>query len=88
MSALKNGSRGDEVKALQAKLNQLGFTLEVDGIFGDNTQNAVITLQTIFGYTVDGIVGPGTMQLIDAQNGYHWNLVAARKAFLPAQGTT
>ncbi|MBQ1920439.1 MAG: peptidoglycan-binding protein, partial [Selenomonas sp.] len=34
---LKNGSSGEDVKALQELLNQLGSSLEVDGQFGSKT---------------------------------------------------
>ena len=44
--------------------------------------NAIITVQTIFGYDVDGQAGPATKKLIATQAGYGWNLVAARKAFV------
>mgnify|MGYP001767538710 CR=1 FL=1 len=74
MSLLKNGSSGDDVKALQTKLGQLGFKVAVDGQYGPATTAAVKDLQGLFGYTVDGIVGPGTQQLIDQQIGYGWNL--------------
>ena len=40
MSVLKSGSQGDDVKAMQATLNKLGFTLATDGIFGDKTHKA------------------------------------------------
>ncbi|HVZ31954.1 MAG TPA: peptidoglycan-binding domain-containing protein [Polyangiaceae bacterium] len=81
MATLKDGSKGDEVRALQANLKKLGFELEADGIFGPRTQHAIITLQTIFGYDVDGLAGPATLKLIEQQSGYGWNLIAARKAF-------
>ena len=81
MSVLKQGSRGDEVRSMQEKLKKLGFTIESDGIFGDKTHAAVITLQTIFGYDVDGMAGPATQKLIDQQSGFGWSLIAARKAF-------
>jgi len=88
MKLLKNGSRGDEVTTLQGKLNQLGFGLDADGIFGEATHKAVIDLQSMFGYTVDGLVGEGTMGLIDAQIGYGWNVTAedAQAKALQAQG--
>lgn len=70
---LKNGSRGDEVKALQEKLNRLGYDTKPDGIFGQGTEKIVRDLQTVFGYTIDGLVGEGTTKLIDAQIGYGWN---------------
>jgi peptidoglycan hydrolase-like protein with peptidoglycan-binding domain len=72
MSVLKKGSRGDQVMTLQSDLCALGYTLDVDGIFGDGTQDAVRHLQKSFGYTVDGIVGDGTQALIAQQKGYGW----------------
>ena len=54
---LKKGAKGDAVEALQGKLQQLGFDVKPDGIFGPNTAQAVEELQTAFGYDVDGIVG-------------------------------
>ena len=81
MAVLKQGSRGDEVRAMQDKLKQLGFNIDADGIFGDKTLAAIITLQTVFGYDQDGLAGPATLKLIEQQAGYGWNLAAARKAF-------
>jgi peptidoglycan hydrolase-like protein with peptidoglycan-binding domain len=86
MSVLKMGSKGEEVKKLQSGFAKLGFNLKVDGDFGQNTHNAVITMQTIFGYDVDGLVGPATMSLIEKQAEYGWNLEAARKAFVKPAG--
>jgi len=80
MSVLKRGSSGTEVRTLQDSLKKLGFSLETDGSYGEHTQNSVITLQTIFGYDVDGMVGPATQKLVDQQLGYGWNVQAARKA--------
>jgi peptidoglycan hydrolase-like protein with peptidoglycan-binding domain len=80
MAILKQGSRGDEVRSVQDKLKQLGFTIESDGIFGVKTHAAVITLQTVFGYDIDGDVGPATQKLIEQQVGYGWSLAAARNA--------
>lgn len=80
MSAiLKQGSSGTEVRALQDNLKKLGFSIESDGSFGTKTHNSVITLQTVFGYDVDGQVGPATLKLVDQQVGYGWNLEGARK---------
>lgn len=52
---LKVGSRGEEVKQLQAKLG-----LTADGIFGNGTAEAVKKWQAANGLTADGIVGAGT----------------------------
>lgn len=38
---LKKGCKGDDIKWLQWELNQAGFNLTIDGIFGTNTLNAV-----------------------------------------------
>ncbi|MEY4579022.1 MAG: hypothetical protein RL701_3725 [Pseudomonadota bacterium] len=81
MSTLKKGSTGTEVRTLQDGLKKLGFAIESDGSYGDRTQHSVITLQTIFGYDVDGLAGPATLKLVDQQVGFGWNLQAARKAF-------
>ena len=63
----RKGSKGDAVVAIQEKLQHLGFALEADGHFGDITHNIVVALQVIFGYDVDGTVGPATLKLIDKQ---------------------
>lgn len=70
---MKKGSSGDEVTMLQKQLKQLGYEVDVDGTFGDLTHWGVSNLQAMFGYSVDGIVGPGTQKLIDAQLEYGWN---------------
>lgn len=83
--SLKRGSEGDDVLTLQQELNGLGFELEEDGIFGAHTHHAVIAIQVIFGYDVDGVVGPATRKLIQKQAEYGWNVQAARKAFVNNQ---
>jgi hypothetical protein len=47
--------------------------------------NDVRSLQTVFGYDVDGVVGPATHKLIEQQLGYGWNLQEARKAYVKPQ---
>lgn len=78
---LKRGSSGTEVRTLQDNLKNLGFQLDTDGSFGEKTHNAVITLQTVFGYDQDGQVGPATLKLVDQQIGYGWSLQNAQKAW-------
>lgn len=52
---LKRGDRGQEVKNLQKILNQIGFNCGVaDGIFGGQTKNALIRLQTKHGLEITG----------------------------------
>jgi putative chitinase len=52
---LKKGSKGDDVKKLQAKLG-----LAADGIFGGGTEAKVKEWQAANGLAADGIVGEGT----------------------------
>jgi N-acetylmuramoyl-L-alanine amidase len=58
--------RGDDVRALQRRLNLLGFDPgREDGIFGDQTARAVREFQRNLGLHSDGIVGPTTLQELD-----------------------
>lgn len=57
---LKKGTKGESVKWLQWHLNRAYTSLVVDGIFGNNTYNAVIGFQKKYGLIVDGIVGKNT----------------------------
>lgn len=61
MPLVYSGSRGEDVKTLQAQLNALGYDCgTVDGIFGIKTYNAVVKFQTARALAVDGIVGVNT----------------------------
>lgn len=58
----KYGSRGSEVRQIQTKLKELGYYKgSIDGIFGKQTQSAVIAFQKNCGLTADGIAGPKTL---------------------------
>lgn len=57
---LKKGDRGDEVKELQRLLNDLGEGLDVDGIFGSQTEAALKRFQQTVGLEPDGICGAET----------------------------
>jgi D-alanyl-D-alanine carboxypeptidase/Putative peptidoglycan binding domain len=57
---LSIGNRGPEVRKLQEKLNERGAGLVVDGVFGRNTQAAVMAFQAVNGLEVDGLVGKET----------------------------
>ena len=53
--------RGDDVLALQARLNALGFDAgREDGILGRDTDQAIRAFQHEYGVAEDGIVGPHT----------------------------
>ena len=66
----KNRMKGDDVKALQYALNQLGYgnsgTQSIDGSFGKGTDTAVRAFQAANGLTVDGSVGPATRAKLKA----------------------
>lgn len=57
---LKKGSRGDDVKQIQAALG-----IKADGIFGEQTENAVKKFQTENGLYSDGIVGKKTLDKLN-----------------------
>lgn len=61
------GSTGDDVKTLQTLLNQKGYSLDVDGIYGKKTQAAVKDYQGKNSLEVDGIVGTKTWGSLTAQ---------------------
>ena len=54
------GSKGSDVTELQKLLNNNGYNLSTDGIFGAKTQAAVNDYQKKNGLSVDGIVGTNT----------------------------
>ena len=62
-SSLREGSTGDRVRLLQYMLSVLSEFIpqippvEIDGIFGPATKDAVIAAQRLFGLEQDGIVG-------------------------------
>jgi hypothetical protein len=55
----------DDVKALQTDLNRFGFSLQVDGSFGSETEAAVHQFQQDHGLLPDGIVGPQTWAALE-----------------------
>jgi len=64
-TTLFNGSKGEAVRELQQALIDLGYLRgTADGIFGNNTENAVRKFQKNNRLTVDGLAGETTRQLI------------------------
>jgi peptidoglycan hydrolase-like protein with peptidoglycan-binding domain len=67
---LSRGSRGMEVMRIQEYLNYISNTytaipkIDVDGVFGPGTANAVRAYQTLFGIEPSGIVGAATWESI------------------------
>ena len=62
---LRSGSSNNFVYLLQFILNNdYGYNLSVDGIFGNNTLNAVRDFQRVNSLTVDGLVGNNTWKTL------------------------
>ena len=61
------GSSGEEVKKLQKSLNDKGYSLTVDGVFGNKTRDAVKDYQKKNGLSVDGVVGNKTWGSLNAK---------------------
>lgn len=59
---LSMGSRGPEVKRVQERLNELGFSVgSADGIYGPRTLVGVLDYQRSKRLRIDGLVGPATI---------------------------
>ena len=65
-ATIKNGSTGESVKWLQWELNEAGYNLNIDGVFGSGTLTALKDFQSKNGLTVDGICGPATRTKLKA----------------------
>lgn len=66
MRVLRLGMRGTDVMEIQALLQKIGYNPgEIDGIFGPQTQQAVIAFQRDNGLTPDGIIGPNTYRMLE-----------------------
>ena len=65
MTIIRRGSRGPLVSFLQITLKNLNlYSKDIDGIFGPNTANAVMTFQTNNNLTSDGVVGDITWNFL------------------------
>ncbi|WP_227369832.1 N-acetylmuramidase domain-containing protein [Halomonas sp. M20] len=61
---LEFGDTGYRVESLQRDLVRAGYTIEVDGWFGDETEAAVRQVQFDHGLVLDGLAGPKTRQAL------------------------
>ena len=68
MASIKKGDNGPGVLILQGVLSKLEYDLSgIDGIFGDETHEAVRAFQEAMGLEVDGKVGDETANAILAE---------------------
>ena len=77
-SLIKYGSTGIYVKWVQDMLKQNGYQITIDGEFGSNTKNAVMSFQSQNNLEVDGIVGSNTRNTLKKKletNNTYSNLV-------------
>ena len=66
---LKLGSNGENVVALQSRLNELGyFTYEIDGDFGLKTLEALIKFQQNNNLTANGVADYATISLLNSSS--------------------
>jgi N-acetylmuramoyl-L-alanine amidase len=62
---LDKGDEGAPVKELQVLLNEAGAKLKEDGIFGTETEKALIKFQKANGLKADGIAGNDTFRILE-----------------------
>jgi hypothetical protein len=63
---MRFNDRSSEVKKLQNKLKKMGYNLAIDGIFGQETMEIILSFQSAFDLKIDGIVGKNTSSKIDS----------------------
>ncbi|MBF8982761.1 D-alanyl-D-alanine carboxypeptidase family protein [Lutibacter sp. B2] len=62
---LNVGARGEDVKKIQKALNDLGYSLSPDGIYGSRTKAAILDFQKQHAaLTNDGVYGPKTKEYL------------------------
>jgi len=87
---LKRGMSGEEVKALQQRLTELGYLNDkIDGKFGPKTEEAVILFQSDAGLVVDGLAGAKTMAALNKSDAPHKSATSGSNisTVTPAKGT-
>jgi spore germination protein YaaH len=93
--SLYSGTFGGDVVELQHRLSDLGYSPGgVDGMFGDNTRQAVIRFQRDYGLVPDGLASKWTFRAVDRaftwKNGHFYTVRAGDSlwAIAKSQGST
>lgn len=61
---VKIGDSGESVAAVQYRLREFGWSVQVDGQFGPQTLRAIIRFQQMSGLSADGVVGSVTQRAL------------------------
>ena len=64
--SLSYGMTSDAVAYVQQLLANLGYGVYVDGYYGEQTENVVISFQYDYGLYVDGVAGPITVEYLQS----------------------
>ena len=81
-SVLSVGTKGQMVKEMQERLQQLGFyTGSIDGDYGSGTRAAVTAFQRQHGLTADGLAGSQTLSLLYSDRAKHIVITPAPTLF-------
>ncbi|MFD2211537.1 NlpC/P60 family protein [Virgibacillus halophilus] len=67
VAVLSQGEQSQEVKDLQQKLQNLGYDVNPDGIYGPETEKKIIDFQYDQGWDADGVVDTPTLNALNAQ---------------------
>jgi hypothetical protein len=68
-SPLSFGGRGADVVILQERLAAVGLPVTVDGVYGQETTDAVMAFQEREQLMIDGVVGPETGEALGIWSG-------------------
>lgn len=79
----KQGDSGPAVESIQQQLNQVGYMIAVDGMFGPDTTWAVRQFQLARGISADGIVGPETTVNLSAAIAAGWTAIEGSAGPVP-----
>ncbi len=74
------GSENGDVWDLQARLNQLGYKIDRDGIYGLQTERQVVQFQKDHNLRIDGISGQQTWGQLKKMTPSHGSQVADKAA--------
>ncbi len=64
LPVLEKGMTGSEVEKLQSLLREIGYNIEVDGHFGEETRSALQAFQTSFFLDSDGVADEETWEIL------------------------